>query len=147
MLTDKRGDLLDHVPLVHLRKARAETAPISSWSWEENLFVTMLCWGSWANTQKLASRGEARILAVMSCNRNRWNAPAIDVINTYYGRPDIPVGASRTGPEDEIWYHDAVPGFPHRLAASGDAPEGVYWRPTSAPRLSSSCGRFGEATA
>jgi len=81
--------------------------------------------GALAILHILASRGEARILAVMSGNRNRWSAPAIDVINTYYGRPDIPIGASRTGPDEEIWYHDAVPRFPHRLAASSDAPEAV----------------------
>jgi len=81
--------------------------------------------GALAMLHALASRGEARILAVMSCNRNRWSAPAIDVINTYYGRPDIPIGASRSGPDDEKWYHDAVPAFPHRLAASSDAPEAV----------------------
>ena len=81
--------------------------------------------GALALLHALASRREARILAVMSCNRNRWSAPAIDVINTYYGRPDIPVGASRTGPDEEMWYHDAVPTLPHRLATSGDAPDAV----------------------
>jgi inosine-uridine nucleoside N-ribohydrolase len=81
--------------------------------------------GALAMLHALARRGEARILAVMSCNRNRWSAPAIDVINTYYGRPDIPIGASRTGPDDELWYHDAVPAFPHGLATSSDAAEAV----------------------
>ena len=81
--------------------------------------------GALAMLHGLASRGEARILAVMSCNRSRWSAPAIDVINTHYGRPDIPIGSSRTGPDDEKWYHDAVPAFPHRLATGADAPEAV----------------------
>jgi inosine-uridine nucleoside N-ribohydrolase len=81
--------------------------------------------GAIAILHALASRGEARILAIMSCNRNRWSGPAIDTINTYYRRPEIPVGASRTGPDDEIWYHELVPRFPHRLTASADAPEAV----------------------
>ena len=39
-----------------------------------------------------ADLGEAEILAVGQSN-SRWDAPgAIDVINTYYGRPDIPIG-------------------------------------------------------
>ncbi len=39
-----------------------------------------------------ADIGEAEILAVGQSN-SRWDAPgAIDVINTYYGRPDIPIG-------------------------------------------------------
>jgi len=61
----------------------------------------------------------------MSCNRNRWSAPAIDVINTYYGRGDIPIGSSRTGPDAEKWYHKRVPEFPHDLAAGSDAPDAV----------------------
>lgn len=40
----------------------------------------------------LADLGEVEILAVGQSN-SRWDAPeAIDVINTYYGRPDIPIG-------------------------------------------------------
>ena len=81
--------------------------------------------GALAMLHTLANRGEARILAVMSCNHSSWSAPAIDVINTYYGRPDVPVGSTRTGRDDEIWYHDAVPSFPHRLKTGNDAPEAV----------------------
>ena len=40
----------------------------------------------------LADIGEVELLAVGQSN-SRWDAPgAIDVINTYYGRPDIPIG-------------------------------------------------------
>ena len=81
--------------------------------------------GALAMLHALDRGGEARILAVMSCNRNRWSGPAIDVINTYYGRPDIPIGTARSGPDDEVWYHDAVPTFLHRLATSSDAPEAI----------------------
>jgi inosine-uridine nucleoside N-ribohydrolase len=81
--------------------------------------------GALAMLHALESRGEARILAVVSCNRSRWSAPAIDVINTYYGRPEIPIGATRTGPDDEIWYHDAVPTFAHDLTSSSDAPDAI----------------------
>lgn len=81
--------------------------------------------GAIAMLHALAGRGEAHILAIMSCNQNRWSVPAIDVLNTYFGRPDIPVGASRTGPDDEVWYHHDVPRFPHRLTATREAPEAV----------------------
>ena len=40
----------------------------------------------------MADRGEAEILATRSANRNRWCGPALDAINTYYGRGDMPVG-------------------------------------------------------
>jgi purine nucleosidase len=81
--------------------------------------------GALAILHILADRGEARILATMSANRSRWGAPAIDGINTFYGRGDLPIGSSRTGPDDEKWYHDVVPRFPHDLADGGAAPEAV----------------------
>ncbi len=48
------------------------------------------------------SRGEARILAVTITKDNRWAAPFVDLLNTYYGRPGIPLGMVRKGvtPED-----------------------------------------------
>jgi inosine-uridine nucleoside N-ribohydrolase len=81
--------------------------------------------GALAILHILADRGEARILATMSANQNRWCVPAIDVINTYYGREDMPIGCSKTGPNPEEWYHDSVGDFPHDLSSSEDAPDAV----------------------
>ncbi len=81
--------------------------------------------GALAILHVMADRGEAEILAAMSANQNRWCAPAIDVINTYYGRQDMPIGCSRTGPDPEEWYHDTVGDYPHDLTASDDAPDAV----------------------
>lgn len=44
----------------------------------------------------LANRGEAEILATISSSLNPWAAPTCDVINTYFGRPEIPVGNVKT---------------------------------------------------
>jgi inosine-uridine nucleoside N-ribohydrolase len=81
--------------------------------------------GALAILHVMADRGEAKILATMSANQNRWCAPAIDVINTYYGRPDIPIGCSKTGPAPEEWYHDSVNQFPHDLKNNSDAPDAL----------------------
>lgn len=81
--------------------------------------------GALAILHILADKGEARILATMSANQNPWCAPAIDVINTYYGREDMPIGCSKTGPNPEKWYHDNVGDFPHDLSSSADAPDAV----------------------
>ena len=81
--------------------------------------------GALAILHVLADRGEAEILATMSANQNRWCAPAIDVINTYYGRPDTPIGSSKTGPGPEEWYHESVPDYPHDLTTGDDAPNAV----------------------
>lgn len=44
----------------------------------------------------LANRGDCEILATISSSLNPWAAPAIDVINTYFDRPDIPIGNVKT---------------------------------------------------
>tara|TARA_Y100001972_G_scaffold128758_1_gene191552 strand:- start:10657 stop:11559 length:903 start_codon:yes stop_codon:yes gene_type:complete len=44
----------------------------------------------------LADQGDAEILATISSSLNPWSAPTIDVINTYFGRPDIPIGNVKT---------------------------------------------------
>ena len=49
--------------------------------------------GALAILHALADRGEAEILGVMVSTSGDFDAPrAVDVINTYYGRPDIPIG-------------------------------------------------------
>ncbi len=81
--------------------------------------------GALAILHVLADRGEAEILATMSANRNRWSGPAIDVINTYYGRPDLPIGSSKAGPDPEEWYRQSVGAYPHDLRSGDDAPDAI----------------------
>ncbi len=50
-----------------------------------------------AMIHSLQSRGHCRLLAVTSTKDHPWSAPLIDVINTFYGRPDIPIGVVRKG--------------------------------------------------
>jgi len=49
--------------------------------------------GALAVLHALADEGEAEILATVTVVGDPQSAGALDVINTYYGRPDIPVGA------------------------------------------------------
>ena len=81
------------------------------------------------------SRGEARLLAVTITKDNRWAAPYIDIVNTFYGRGDIPIGVVRNGktPEDSKMIQvpaqrrrpDGAPLYPHDLADGSQAPEAV----------------------
>ena len=48
--------------------------------------------GAIAVLNVLADKGEAKILGMMCCTSSPWGAPCVDAINTYYGRPDIPIG-------------------------------------------------------
>lgn len=47
----------------------------------------------------LADRNEARILATISVTGKKYAPGGLDAINTYHGRPDIPIGA----PEADVW--------------------------------------------
>ncbi len=49
--------------------------------------------GALALLHALADNGEAEILAIMHNTGNPYSVGCIDAINTYYNRPDIPVGA------------------------------------------------------
>lgn len=49
--------------------------------------------GALALLHALADLGEARLLAVTSCTSAPYTPGCISAINTYYGRPDIPVAA------------------------------------------------------
>src|SRR5690348_306473 len=51
-----------------------------------------------------ADRGQVRILGVMSDVDNQWNAPALDALNTWYGRPEIPIGTPSGAPVVEQNY-------------------------------------------
>ncbi len=49
--------------------------------------------GALAILHAMADRGEAEILGVMLSTSEEFDRPrAVDVVNTYYGRPDIPIG-------------------------------------------------------
>lgn len=45
-----------------------------------------------AQLHVMADRGEIDLLGVMISGRNEWSAPCVDAINTFYGRPDLPIG-------------------------------------------------------
>jgi len=55
--------------------------------------------GALAVLHALADLGEAEILAVVTNSKDYSNASAgaVDAINTYYGRPDIPLGTDKDG--------------------------------------------------
>ena len=51
--------------------------------------------GALACLHALADAGECEILATVSCTRGNASVAAIEVINSYYGRGDLPVGAPK----------------------------------------------------
>jgi inosine-uridine nucleoside N-ribohydrolase len=83
----------------------------------------------------LENRNEVRLLAVTITKDNRDAAPFIDLVNHFYGRPDVPIGVVRNGktPEDRpmlkvpVERRDAHGNFvyPRRLQDGSHAPEAV----------------------
>ena len=78
----------------------------------------------------LADSGEVRLLATVSCNEYELTAPCIDVVNTYYGRPGLPIGKPVKGVTEkdthpESWAEALVAQFPHKLQKTADAPDAV----------------------
>ncbi|HEY1064480.1 MAG TPA: nucleoside hydrolase, partial [Pirellulales bacterium] len=52
----------------------------------------------------LADNGEAEILAMGVCSggeNQKWGPPCLDAVNTYHGRPDIPIGLGRRNGRDD----------------------------------------------
>jgi inosine-uridine nucleoside N-ribohydrolase len=83
----------------------------------------------------LESRGEAKLLAVTITKDNRHAAPYIDLVNTFYKRPEVPVGMVRNGktPEDADMIRVPVERktadgkflYPRRVAESASAPDAL----------------------
>jgi inosine-uridine nucleoside N-ribohydrolase len=80
----------------------------------------------------LESRGESRLLAVTVTKDERYSAPYIDVVNTFYGRPDIPIGVAHSGitPKEDFQTTVATMRgangallYPHDLRDGRSAPE------------------------
>ena len=82
----------------------------------------------------LESRGECRLIGVTITKDNPWAAIYVDLVNTFYGRGQIPVGMVKSGVTPESSRMIQVPAerrradgslvYPRRLAA-GEAPEAV----------------------
>jgi inosine-uridine nucleoside N-ribohydrolase len=84
----------------------------------------------------LESRGECHIVAVTITKDNSWAAPYIDLVNTFYRRPEIPIGmVKRSGvtPEDSAMIRvpaerkrpDGSFVYPHKVLSGADAPDAV----------------------
>ena len=81
--------------------------------------------GAIAVLHALADRGEAQILAMGISCKNPWSPPCLDALNTYYGRPKVPIGVVK-GPafhKPSKYARAVAEEFPHRLQSAADAPD------------------------
>ncbi|MRS60190.1 nucleoside hydrolase [Larkinella terrae] len=85
--------------------------------------------GAMAVLHALADKGEARPLAVIASNKHELVVPTIDVLNTYFGRPNLPTGVTKgpgvVDPAWQKWPEMLVATYPHKIQSSNDAPDAV----------------------
>jgi inosine-uridine nucleoside N-ribohydrolase len=88
--------------------------------------------GALAFLHAMADSGKISILATVSSNKNELVAPSIDVINTYFNRPDLPTGAPKTAGvslgSSQHWADSIVSRYPHKINSTTEVPDavGVY---------------------
>lgn len=81
----------------------------------------------------LADRGVCELLGVTTTRSDELAGPFVDAVNTFYGRPGLPIGCIRAKPDPapskflplaEVRDGDALR-YPHHLKHSSDAPEAL----------------------
>ena len=81
----------------------------------------------------LQTRGQCKLLAVTVTKDHELAGPFVDVVNTFFGRGDIPIGVVRNGPTTQPGKFLALANerdgnrlrYPHKLMSGKDAPEAV----------------------
>ena len=89
--------------------------------------------GALAMLHALADSGEVSILATLSSNKCETAVPCIDVLNTYFGRPDIPIGAVRgkDAPDRTTWHsgmkwtEELPKQFKHKIKKTSDSEDAL----------------------
>lgn len=76
-----------------------------------------------------ADAGKAEILATIASSKYPRVGPVLSVLNTYFGRPNIPIGVPKgwavTDADKQHWSDTLVARYPHSLKTNTDAPDAV----------------------
>ena len=85
--------------------------------------------GALAFLHAMADSGKAEILATVSSNKHELVAPSIDVLNTWFGRASLPVGAPKGSAailgSNQHWADSLVAYYPHRIKTTSEVPDAV----------------------
>lgn len=86
--------------------------------------------GAMAVLHALADSGQVVPLAVIASNAHELVVPAIDILNTFFGRPDLPTGAPKgagvpNAKASQGWPELITDKYPHKIKSSADAPDAV----------------------
>ncbi len=85
--------------------------------------------GAMALLHAFSDEGDATILATISSNAFETTGPTLSVLNTYFNRPNIPIGVTKKeAPNKECqqkWAEAIIKKYPHSLRSNADAMEAV----------------------
>jgi inosine-uridine nucleoside N-ribohydrolase len=83
--------------------------------------------GALAVLHALADLGEVEILATVASSLHPWSPACIDVLNTYYGRPNIPLGRAvgRGVLKASKYAQPLAERFPHKAGPAEKVPAAV----------------------
>ena len=85
--------------------------------------------GAIAMLHAMADKVECRILATVASNRHHWVAADLSVLNTYFGRPDIPIGVVSGKclaiPAVQRWDSLIASEYPHQISSNEQAVDAV----------------------
>ena len=83
--------------------------------------------GALAMMHAFADAGEAEILGIAVSSHHAWSAPCCDAIDTWYGRPDIPIGAPKgfAAQSTSKFAKVIADRFPHDLKSAAEAEDAV----------------------
>src|SRR5690349_13772919 len=85
--------------------------------------------GAMALLHAFADKGEATILATISCNTFETTGPTLSVLNTYFKRPEIPIGITKADKPNkdcsQEWAQFINAKYPHALKSNEEAEEAV----------------------
>jgi inosine-uridine nucleoside N-ribohydrolase len=76
-----------------------------------------------------ADSGKVNLLGTMASSKYPAVAQILDVFNTYFNRPDLPIGVPRgnavTDKDFQHWTDSVIARYPHSIQSNSDAPDAV----------------------
>ena len=85
--------------------------------------------GAMALLHAFADKGEATILATISCNAFETTVPTLSLLNTYFNRPNIPIGVTKKAwPNKDCsqqWAQAIIAKYPHAMKSNNEAMDAV----------------------
>ncbi len=85
--------------------------------------------GALAMLHAMADKGEVKILCTMASTKYEGVAAVLDILNTYFKRPDLPIGIPKGNAIDtkdfQHWTDTLLARYPHNLISNREAPDAV----------------------